>query len=95
MLQFMVRRWGNATKQLETSKTTKSSNGPTVLRSHLEEYVKDLIGKYEEVNKSKDLDQEEKSIREKIFLDLKLLIYANSFMLLPYTHLQSVLFRTD
>ncbi|KAM3719256.1 Acetyl-coenzyme A synthetase [Dirofilaria immitis] len=58
-LQFLVRRWADVLKQLQTpTGIMRSLSYCTIVRNHLEKYVRDLISAYEKINDSDDLNEQ-------------------------------------
>ncbi|MCP9261840.1 hypothetical protein DINM_005159 [Dirofilaria immitis] len=67
-LQFLVRRWADVLKQLQTpTGIMRSLSYCTIVRNHLEKYVRDLISAYEKINDSDDLN--EQMIRNLLLLE--------------------------
>ncbi|VDK61226.1 unnamed protein product [Onchocerca ochengi] len=58
-LQFLVRRWADVLKQLQTpSGLMRPQFYCTVMRNHLEKYVQDLVAAYEKIKDSEDFDDQ-------------------------------------
>ncbi|VDO30667.1 unnamed protein product [Onchocerca flexuosa] len=69
-LQFLVRRWADVLKQLQTpSGIMRPQFYCAVMRNHLEKYVQDLIATYEKIKDSDDFDDQ--MICEIIYFILK------------------------